>query len=224
MAESNKCYYIYIFRVKETQEVIYVGSTQNLGMRMNEHRRAFREPKHELPIHKYMKENNLALFTDVEVVIVECLSGVTKQVALNLEAEYYYRYKGTLKNTRPAEIRAGIYATRNKPIRCLNDGQVFGSIRKAAEYYGTTRHALMNHLNKGTRLKSELVFEYVKEDDVVARRNLYVVRCVDDNKYFQFFTHCAAYYGIPRWTFEDAARNGAKRWKLAGLTFERCND
>lgn len=224
MEAKNLQYFIYLFRVKKTQEVIYVGSTRNIGTRLNEHRRAFREPKHELPIHKYMKKNNLELFADVEVVIVEYLSNVSRQEALEIEAGYYYRYKDTLKNTRPAEIRSGEYATRNKPIRCLTDGQVFYSIRKAAEYYGITRHALMNHLNKGTRLKSELIFEYVKEYDIVARRNLYVVRCVEDDKYFQFFTHCAAYYGIPKWTFESAARDGAKSWKLAGKTFERCND
>ena len=224
MDTKNLQYYIYLFRVKKTQEVIYVGSTRNISTRINEHRRAFRELKHELPVHKYMIEKNLKLFTDVEVVIVEYLSGVSKQEALEVEAEYYYRYKDTLKNTRPGEIRSGIYAARNKPVRCLNDGQIFYSIRKAAEYYKITRNALMNHLNKGTRLKSELIFEYVKDDDFVARRNLYVVRCVEDDKYFQFFTHCAAYYGISKWIFEDAARGGAKSWKLNGKTFERCND
>ena len=224
MEVKNLQYFIYLFRVKKTQEVIYVGSTRNISMRLNEHRRAFKEPKHELPVHKYMIANGLELFSDVEVVIVECLRGVSKHEALEVEAEYFYRYKDTLKNTRPAELRAGIYAARNKPVRCVNDGQVFYSIRQAAEHYKTTRYSLMNHLNKGTRLKSELVFEYVKDDDVVARRNLYVVRCVEDDKYFQFFTHCARYYGIPKWTFEDAARDGAKSWKLEGKTFERCND
>ena len=224
MEVKNLCYVIYLFRVKKTQEVIYVGSTRNIGMRLNEHRRAFREPKHELPIHKYMMENNLELFTDVEVAIVEYLSGVTRQAALEVEAEYYHRYKDTLKNTRPAEIRSGIYSVKNKPVRCLNDGQVFYSLRKAAEYYGITRYSLANHLNKGCHLKSELAFEYVREDDVVSRRNLYVVRCIEDDKYFQFFTHCAKYYGISKSRFEDAARDGAKQWKLDGKTFERCND
>ena len=224
MKAKQTQYFIYLFRVKATQEVIYVGSCRQISERLNEHRRAFREPKHELPIHKYMKKNNLKLFDDVEVAIVEYSNDMTKEEALNLEAQYYHRYKDTLKNTRPAEIRTGIYATRNKPVRCLNDGQVFYSIRKAAEYYGIDRSTIMYHLNKGSRLKNELVFEYVNEDDVVARRKLYVVRCVEDDKYFQFFTHCAAYYGISRSRFEGAARDGKKRWIIEGKTFERCND
>lgn len=222
--EANQQYFIYLFRIKETQEVIYVGSCRNISKRLAEHRRAFREPKHELPIHKYMKDNHLKLFDDVEVAIVEYSNNMTRKEALELEAEYFYRYKDTLRNTRPAEIRTGIYATRNKPVKCLTDGKVFYSVRKAAEYYGVTRHTLMRHLNRGTRLKSELIFEYVDEDDVVARRNFYVVRCIDDDKYFQFFTNCAAYYGIPKYLFEDAARDGAKTWKCGGRTFERCND
>lgn len=221
--EANQ-YFVYLFRVKKTQEVIYVGSCKNISKRLNEHRRAFREPKHELPIHKYMMENNLELFTDVEVVIVEYSSNMTKQKAWDLEAEYYHRYKDTLKNTRPAEIRTGIYAPRSKPVRCLNDGRLFCSIRQAAEHYGIVRNSLMKHLNEGVRLRCELLFEYVGENDEEARRKLYVVRCVEDDKYFQFFTNCARYYGIPKSRFEDAARDGAKRWKCGGRTFERCND
>ena len=222
--ERNQQYFIYLFRIKETQEIIYVGSCKQISARLNEHRRSFREPERMAPIHKYMIENRLELFKDVEVVIVEYLDNATKQKALEVEEKYYYRYKNTLKNTRPAEIRSDVYSVRNKPVRCLNDGQVFLSIRKVAEHYGLSRQAVMNHLNKGCRLKNELILEYVKEDDVVARRNLYVVRCVEDDKYFQFFTHCAKYYGIPKYTFESLARNGAKSWKCAGKTFERCND
>lgn len=222
--KKNRQYFIYLFRVKTTQEVIYVGSCKALAPRLNEHRRSFREPKRSAPIHRYMIENNLELFRDVEVVIAEYLSDVSKEEALTVEAEYYFRYKDTLKNTRPAEIREGEYSVKNKPVRCLNDGRVFISIRKAADFYGIGRYSLMNHLNKGKRLESELMFKYVKENDIVARRNLYVVRCVEDDRYFQFFTHCAKYYGIPKYQFEDAARDGAKSWKLAGKTFERCND
>ena len=221
--EANQ-YFIYLFREKKTQKVIYVGSCKNIGRRLNEHRRALREPKRENPIHKYMRENDLKLFDDVEVAIVEYSNNMTRAEALELEAKYYYLYESTVKNKRPAENRTGIYATRNKPVKCLTDGKVFFSVRKAAEYYGVTRHTLMKHLNFGTRLKSELIFEYVDENDFVARRNLYVVRCVEDNKHFQFFTHCAAHYGIPKSTFEGAARDGVQIWKCGGKTFERCND
>ena len=88
-----KQYFIYLFRVKKTREVIYVGSTKAIGKRLNEHRRAFREPKHQLPIHIYMKENHLKLFDDVEVCIVEYLSEGTEEQALELEAKYYYNTK-----------------------------------------------------------------------------------------------------------------------------------
>ena len=173
---------------------------------MNEHRRAFRDPSHELPIHRYMKEQGLKLFDDVEVVIVEFLNNTTREKALEVEAQYYFKYKDTVKNTRPAEIRSGVYSSRNKPVRCVNDGKVFISIRKAADYYGVDRSTVMYNLNKGRKLYNGLLFEYVNEKDVVDRKNMIAIKCLDDGKCFQMVSHCAEYYGIPKWKFYDKAR------------------
>lgn len=219
-------YFIYLFRVKATGDVIYVGSCRKLAERLNEHRRAFREPKHQLPIHKYMIENNLELFKDVEVALVWYSSNVSKEDALKVEEEYFYKYQATVKNTRPAEIRSGVWATRNKPVKCLNDGKVFLSIRQAAEYYGIDRTTIMYHLNKGRKILRGYAFEYVNADDVVERPQMWTMRCVEDNKYFQTISQCAAYYGIKKDTFyqQSSHNRGEKRFTYHGKTFERCND
>ena len=221
--EANQ-YYIYLFRVKKTGTVIYVGSCKSIGKRMNEHRRAFRDPSHELPIHRYMKEQGLKLIDDVEVVIVEFLNNTTREKALEVEAQYYFKYKDTVKNTRPAEIRSGVYSSRNKPVRCVNDGKVFISIRKAADYYGVDRSTVMYNLNKGRKLYNGLLFEYVNEKDVVDRKNMIAIKCLDDGKCFQMVSHCAEYYGIPKWKFYDKARTKEGKYTIEGLHFERFND
>lgn len=217
-----KQYFIYLFRVKETGEVIYVGSTRAIGQRLNEHRRAFTDPKHELPIHTYMKQNGLKLFDDVEVCIVKFLQNISKEMALEAEAEYYYKYKDTLKNTRPAEIRNGEFATRNKGVKCLNDGKEFISIRRAAEYYGLNRVTIMNHLNHGSIIKSGLVFEYINPTDNIDR-SIYVIRCIEDNRYFSTIKSCAEVYGMTSQQIYNRLRK-QDSFMFCGKHFERCND
>lgn len=217
-----KQYFIYLFRVKRTGQVIYVGSTRAIGQRLNEHRRAFNDSKHELPIHTYMKQNGLKLFDDVEVCIVEFLQDVPKEKALELEAEYYFRYRDTLKNTRPAEIRTGEFSVRNKPVKCLNDGNEFLSIRQAAEYYGLNRVTIMNHLNHGSIIKSGLVFEYISPTDNI-KRSVYVIRCVEDDRYFSTIKSCAEEYGMTSQQIYNRLRKQDK-FMFCGKHFERCND
>lgn len=217
-----KQYFIYLFRVKKTGKVIYVGSTKAIGKRLNEHRRGMREQSHRMPIHDFMKENNLKLFEDVEVSIVDFFTNATKDEVLKKEAEYYYKYKETLKNTRPAEIRNDEFSPRSKPIKCLNDGKIFVSIRKAAEEYGLNRATISKHLNKGSILKNGLVFEYIKPEDKVAR-NLYKIRCIEDDAYFSTFKSCASAYGMTESQIYNRMRN-SNDFVFCGKHFERCND
>ena len=217
-----KQYFIYLFRVKKTQEIIYVGSCKAIGNRLNEHRRAFRDSKHELPIHSYMKQHGLKLFDDVEVVITEYLSDATKDDALSKEAEYYYKYRDTLQNTRPAEIREGEFSPRNKPVRCMSDNKEFISIRQAADHYNLDRVTIMNHLNKGSILKNGLVFEYVRSADNV-ERSIYRIKCVEDDLYFSTYQACGKHYGLTPQQIYNRLRN-TNTFRHSGKTFEKCND
>ena len=217
-----KQYFIYLFRVKKTDEVIYVGSTRAIGARLNEHRRGIKEPKHRLPIHDYMIEQGLELFKDVEVCIVEYFSDVARERVLEVEAEYYYKYKETIKNTRPAEIRGGEFSPRNKPIRCLNDGKEYISIRAASEHYGLNRVTIMQHLNKGSVLKNGLVFEYINSESNIERA-LYRIRCVEDERYFSTYKSCSQAYGMNIQQIYNRLRN-SDSFMFCGKHFERCND
>lgn len=217
-----KQYFIYLFREKQTGKVIYVGSTRAIGKRLNEHRRALREPKHMLPIHVYMKEQNLKLFDDVEVCIVEFLQDVSREKALEVESEYFFKYRDTLKNVRPAEIRSGEYSVRNKAVRCLNDGKEFFSIRQAADYYGLNRVTIMNHLNHGSKTKTGLVFEYINPADNV-ERSVYVICCIEDNRYFSTIKSCAEEYGMTSQQIYNRLRKNDS-FMFCGKHFERCND
>ncbi len=216
-------YYIYLFREKETGNVIYVGSTMYISNRLNEHRRAFREEKHELPIHTYMKGKNLKLFDDVEVCIVKELPNSTKEEVLKVEAEYYFKYKDTVKNTRPAEIRTGVYSTQSKPVICTNDEKTFVSIREASEFYGLNRVTIMNHLNKGSVLKNGLVFRYLNDSDNKINPT-YRIYCETDDKYFSTFKSCSEAYDIPSYTMYNLMKDNVIEFDFQGRHFRRCND
>lgn len=215
-------YYIYLFRVNSTGEIIYVGSTAHMGERINGHRRAFREEKYQMPIHKYMIENGLRLFDDVSICVVECLENVTKEEALKVEETYFYKYRQTLKNFRPAEIRGGEFGARNKPVRCLNDGLSFPSVRLAALHYGIGHSGIMYSLNKGSHMKNGLVFEYV-DASMNVPRNMYRVMCVEDNKYFGTYKACAEHYGLSPQQFLGRSRSKDK-FTVGSKTFVKCND
>ncbi len=216
-------YFIYLFREKETNTVIYVGSTRQITERLNEHRRAFRDKSHELPIHRYMRNNNLKLFEDVEVSIVAYLENVSKEEALKVEALYFYKYKDTLKNTRPAEVRTDEYSPRSKAVKCINDNKCFVSIRRASEYYGLNRNTIMSHLNKGTVLKNGLVFRYLDSNNKQVA-TIYRIYCVEDSKYFTTIKSCADFYGVRQNMIYSLLRYNKEECFFNGKHFRRCND
>ena len=221
--EQHTHYMVYLFREKATGTVIYVGSCKNFGARMNDHRRSLRDKGKRLaPIHQYMLDNNLRLFDDVEVAVVWYGVDVTKEQALEKEAEYFYKYQDTVKNTRPAEIRDGEFGANRKAVRCVTDGKVYATMKMAAEAYGLHYVTISNHINKGYKLKCGLIFEYADQPNNPDRQ-LYTVRCVEDNRYFQMLSHCAKAYGMDRVFFTN--KFGRKHSiVLNGKTFERCND
>ena len=61
-------YTIYLFKEKNTGNIIYVGSSSRPAARMKEHLLSLNGKKKKTNIHKYMLENNLRLFKDVEVI------------------------------------------------------------------------------------------------------------------------------------------------------------
>lgn len=209
-------YFIYLFRIKNTDEIIYVGSTKSFANRFNDHRRSMREEKRRAPIHKYMIDNDLDFGKNVEVVITEFLEDVTKEQALEVEAQYFYKYRNSIKNTRPAEDRSGEFSSRNKAVKCLTDGNVFISVRKASEHYNITRNVLMNHLNKGTKMTNGMLFEYINHENV--DKKIYIVKCVEDEKEFMTMKGCADFYRLPYSNFtREMKRYGV--YKRDGKTF-----
>jgi predicted GIY-YIG superfamily endonuclease len=220
MLKANQ-FFIYLFRIKGTDEVIYVGSTKSFTNRFNDHRRSMRESERRAPIHKYMIENGLDFGKNIEVVITEFLEDTTKEQALKVEAEYFYKYRETLKNTRPAEDREGEFSVRNKAVKCLNDNKVFISVRKAAEHYKISRYMLSNHLNKGSKMLNGMVFEYINHENV--DKKIYSVKCIEDEKEFATLKGCADFYRLPYSNFtRELKQNGI--YKRDGKTFATCND
>lgn len=212
-----KQHFIYLFRVKADGRVIYVGSCRSLAPRLNEHRRSMREKNREAPIHRYMKENGLRLFSDVEVVIAEFLENSTYEEALKVEEEYYCKYESTLLNTRPAEIRTGMFSPVAVKVRCKNDGREFNSIREASRYYGLDRVTIAAHLNHNTKLKSGLVFERI---DLPRNDNsLYRIEC--DGLKFSTYKACAEYCGIDRQIIYNHFRKGVVEFDYHGKHFKK---
>lgn len=220
--EANQ-YFIYLFREKKTNLVIYVGSCKHIAKRLNEHRRAFKEPKRMLPIHKYMKDNNLMIIDDVEFCVVEFFNNVDRDIVHQKEEEYFYKHQDTLKNTRPAENRKGVFCHKSKPIICLNDNKIFVSIREAQREYGIHRETIAKHLNHGSVLKNGLVFKYLNPDEEDSRI-LFKIKCVEDDLSFSTYKHCELHYGFSKGYISHRCRNGKTEFREIGKTFVKCND
>lgn len=133
-------YLIYIFKVKKTSQIIYVGSTRTIGARINEHRRSMREKNREQPIHKYLKSNNLKLIVDVEINIIDTAG--TKEEALKKESFYFDKYRKTIANVWRAEERENEKSSIRCPLKMSNKEIYFASKRDAATKLGVSRYCI----------------------------------------------------------------------------------
>lgn len=140
-------YYIYIFRVKKDGKIIYVGSTRTIGSRLNEHRRGMREIEREQPIHKYLKNNNLSLITDVEFSVIDYAE--SKQQALEKESYYFNKYQKTLVNIWDAEDRTETNSPVRKPLVSADGKLSFASQREASRYFGISRYQVFQKVKAG---------------------------------------------------------------------------
>lgn len=154
-------YYIYIFRVKKTGVILYVGSTRTIGNRINEHRRGMREDRRAQPIHKYLKANGLELIKDVEIAVVD--TATTKQEALEKESLYYKKYKVNSLNIWDAENRTGVNSPIRKPVMTKDGSKIFTSHRDAAEHLGVSRYQITKMIDKGELKEVDLKNKYINE-------------------------------------------------------------
>lgn len=151
-------YYIYLFKIKKTGRVIYVGSTWRIGNRINMHRRSMREPDRAQPIHKYLHANNLELIRDVEIDIVDTVLG--KENAMKLESKYYNKYKLSAINVWDADDRSGENSPMNQALRTKDGKQYFKSEREAARKLGMNRYKVIKMVKSGELVRVETKHKY----------------------------------------------------------------
>lgn len=151
-------YYIYLFKIKKTGRVIYVGSTWRIGNRINMHRRSMREPDRAQPIHKYLHANNLELIRDVEIDIVDTVLG--KENAMKLESKYYNKYKLSAINVWDADDRSGENSPMNQALRTKDGKRYFKSEREAARKLGVNRYKIIKMVKSGELVRVETKNKY----------------------------------------------------------------
>ncbi len=151
-------YYIYLFKIKKTGRVIYVGSTWRIGNRINMHRRSMREPDRAQPIHKYLHTNNLELIRDVEIDIVDTVLG--KENAMKLESKYYNKYKLSAINVWDADDRSGENSPMNQALRTKDGKRYFKSEREAARKLGVNRYKVIKMVKSGELVRVETKHKY----------------------------------------------------------------
>ena len=151
-------YYIYLFKIKKTGRVIYVGSTWRIGNRINMHRRSMREPVRAQPIHKYLHANNLELIRDVEIDIVDTVLG--KENAMKLESKYYNKYKLSAINVWDADDRSGENSPMNQALRTKDGKRYFKSEREAARKLGVNRYKIIKMVKSGELVRVETKNKY----------------------------------------------------------------
>lgn len=140
-------YLVYLFREKNSGDVIYVGSSSRPAARMKEHMAALRGEKNMQAIHKYMIANKLELYKDVEVVwydIAEDKGSMEK-----LEEDAYVKYVGTgkLLNSHPGADVSGDNNPRRRGVVNEVDGKTFKTVLSASTYYGIPRTTFTHYLS-----------------------------------------------------------------------------
>lgn len=214
-------YYIYLFRVNKTNEVIYVGMTSSIGPRINEHRRGLRDELRRSPVHRYMISEGLDLFRDVTVELVDFIPSGSREEAYELEALYFDRYKETLRNFRRANDRTESNSTHSVVIINEDTGEEFPSIRKASEHYGLCRAGLAKSLREGTRYKGfKFKCSEPRERIGVGSKK---VTCVETGQTFKSIKSCAEHFGFSHTTM-TAHLAKSSEYRRCGLTFVTCND
>ena len=150
-------YLVYLLKEKRKNKVIYVGSSARPAERMKEHLACLRGDKpNNQKIYHYMREHKLQFYKDVEIIWVDCASN--KDEMLELEAQYYERYKETVLNERPAENRYGGNNPKHRWVKCLSDGLTFKTVTECAEHYGFKRTTLSGILNGSKKNRTGLKF------------------------------------------------------------------
>jgi len=153
-------YLIYLFKEKSNNTVFYVGSSARPSARMKEHLLCLNGSKqNNQKVYSYMKERNLQFYKDVEVIWVDCAE--SRQEMYNLEAQYYYKYKETLTNDRPAENRNGQFNPKRRKVRCKSENKTFNSLIECAKHYNIPRTTLTGWLNKPHSKHWTCDFEYI---------------------------------------------------------------
>ena len=151
-------YYIYLFKIKKTGKIIYVGSTWRIGNRINSHRRSMREKDRAQPIHKYLNAKHLQLFKDVEIDIVDTVIG--KKAAMKLESEYYHKYKLSSVNMWDANKRSKDNSPVRQPLMTKDHKRYFDSQRDAAEKLGVSRYFVNKMTKSGELVKVSVKNKY----------------------------------------------------------------
>lgn len=138
-------YLVYLLKEKGTQNIIYVGSSSRPTERMKEHNQIINGKRQSnMKLYKYIKSKGLKLYKDIEVIWVDIAE--TKEQMHDLEEKYYYKYKDTIKNDRPAECRSGKYNPKRRKVKCINDNRIFATVTECANYYNKGRTTISNVL------------------------------------------------------------------------------
>lgn len=151
--------FIYLFKEIKTGKIIYVGQTRYLGRRLTEHRKGINDIKNHASIYLYMRENNLKLFTDVEVVIVDYTQD--RQQAEKIEAELIDKYSDTVLNTVKYDTRKYNTDPRFKKVLCVDTGEIFWAVKPVLEKYNISRYFLDKAINNGTEIAGH-IFKYIE--------------------------------------------------------------
>ena len=201
----------------------YIGKTvRELWRRIKQHRT---RPESCIgdAIKKYGFEN-FSVFVLEECATPEELNEREKYWIKTLHTKTPYGYN--LTDGGDGGKKAGI---RNRPVRCLNTGEVFESIKQAAEHFNLKGHKISVVCRKKRFQTGGLRFEYCDSPFDPEERlreahktNTEKIRCVETNEIFESVTAAARHFGFKPATVNGAC-TGAKS-SAHGYHFEYCNE
>ena len=157
---AGQATFIYLFKEIASSNIIYVGCTRYMGRRLTEHKGAINDPKNYAGIYVYMRENNLKLFEDVEIVIVEYMQD--REKAQLRETALIEQYAATVKNNVKYDTRKYITDPRFLKVQCTNTGTIYPCVKSVMEELNITRYKLDKAMKEGKAINGN-TFIYVKK-------------------------------------------------------------
>lgn len=237
----------YIYAIKENNNIIYIGCTNNFIRRRNDHFHCNRKDEKKMqPIQKYIKEKKI-IESNMIILLEKDFCDIKEMY--KFESYYIEKYKtfdiGLNYNRGGTSCGDGLKNPNTRRIICNTTGEVFNCIKDACCKYGLINTEMSSHLNR-TRYKNgigkkkngyNLLFTYLdieKDNRIISKetkekirknniKNCKKIKDLNSNKTFNSLKEASEYFGISKGYLSSIINDKVKSDKYSFINLEYIN-